>query len=87
MSDSAKQPGRSQPSPAPGEGEVLSISFDEAQAELETLIERIETGQLGLEEAVKAYEHGVRLVKHCRGILSRTEQRFADLSAEMRETN
>jgi exodeoxyribonuclease VII small subunit len=66
---------------------VLSISFDEAQAELETLIERIETGQLGLEEAVKAYEHGVRLVKHCRGILSRTEQRFADLSAEMRETN
>lgn len=66
-------------------GVPLTISFDQAQAELEQLIDRIESGEIGLEDAVKSYEHGVRLVKHCRQILTQTEQRFTDLSAEMRD--
>lgn len=60
-----------------------SMTFEQAQAELETLITRIEGGQVGLEESMVAYERGVALLKHCRGILEKAEQTFTDLSEKV----
>ncbi len=87
MSDGASEPkaGNTSKRTETDTAAPLTISFDQAQSELEGLIDRIESGEIGLEDAVKSYEHGVRLVKHCRQILTQTEQRFADLSAEMRD--
>ena len=59
------------------------LSFEQAQAELEAIISQIESGEVGLEAAVGRYERGVALVKHCRGILEKSEQRFTDLTNEM----
>jgi len=60
------------------------MTFEQAQAELETLITRIEGGQVGLEESMVAYERGVALLKHCRGILEKAEQTFTDLSEKVK---
>ncbi|MEM8495564.1 MAG: exodeoxyribonuclease VII small subunit [Planctomycetota bacterium] len=58
-----------------------SLSFESALAELETLIERVESGEIGLEEAIAQYERGSALVKRCRSVLDVAEKRIAELTA------
>lgn len=58
-------------------------SFEAAMEELESLIDRIESGQIGLEESIKAYERGVGLVKRCRAVLDQAEQRVEELSSQL----
>ena len=55
-------------------------SFEEALTTLEGLIERIESPEVGLEEAIQQYEEGAALVKRCRAILDRAEVRIAELT-------
>ena len=54
-------------------------TFEEALKRAEELAERIETGQIGLEESIKAYEEGISLLKHCREVLARAEMRIEKL--------
>jgi len=54
--------------------------FEAAVAQVEELIDRIEQGEIGLEESVKAYEQGVKLIQRCRGILDNAEQRIIELT-------
>ena len=58
------------------------LSFEDAAARLEAIIERIESGKIGLEQAIAEYERGAALVRRCREILDRAEQRVAELAAE-----
>jgi len=58
-------------------------SFEGSMQELEALIERIESGEIGLEESIKAYERGVDLIKGCRGVLGAAEQRVEELSKKL----
>lgn len=57
----------------------LPERYEEAAAELESIIDRIESGEIGLEESVRAYERGAALVRRCRAILERAEQRIEEL--------
>jgi exodeoxyribonuclease VII small subunit len=50
--------------------------------QLEELVERIESGEIGLEDSIKAYERGVGLVARARAILARAEQRIEQLDLE-----
>lgn len=52
-----------------------SVNFEKSLAELEALVERMEHGELSLEESLKAFETGIRLSKQCQQALSRAEQR------------
>ncbi|MEX0886941.1 MAG: exodeoxyribonuclease VII small subunit [Phycisphaeraceae bacterium] len=61
---------------------VKQMKFDEALAELEALVERIESGEVGLEEALKQYERGIALIDRCRTVLGAAEQRIAELTAD-----
>jgi exodeoxyribonuclease VII small subunit len=54
-------------------------SFEEALKQLESLADRIERGEIGLEESIREYERGMKLVAHCRAILTRAEQRIEKL--------
>ena len=45
------------------------LSFEQALESLEALIERVESGEIGLEEAITQYERGAALVKRCRSVL------------------
>jgi exodeoxyribonuclease VII small subunit len=49
--------------------------FEQALAELETLVERLERGELPLDEALKTFERGVELTRHCQGALRTAQQR------------
>tara|TARA_B100001093_G_scaffold460298_1_gene474005 strand:- start:6 stop:248 length:243 start_codon:yes stop_codon:yes gene_type:complete len=42
-----------------------SASFEESLAELEDIVDRLESGKGSLDEAIKAYERGSKLKRHC----------------------
>jgi exodeoxyribonuclease VII small subunit len=49
--------------------------FEEALTELEALTERLERGDLPLEEALKLFERGVALTRHCQRSLQAAQQK------------
>ena len=52
-----------------------SPDFEAALAELESLVERLERGDLPLDEALKLFERGVALTRHCQGSLQAAQQK------------
>ncbi len=60
-------------------------TFEAALGEVEAVIERIETGQSGLEKSIGEYEKGVRLLARCRSMLEDAEQRIEDVTARLQE--
>jgi exodeoxyribonuclease VII small subunit len=52
-----------------------SPDFEQALAELEGLVERLERGDLPLEEALKTFERGVELTRHCQSSLKAAQQK------------
>ncbi|HEY4213820.1 MAG TPA: exodeoxyribonuclease VII small subunit [Steroidobacteraceae bacterium] len=61
----ASEPKESEPAP----------DFEQALAELETLVERLERGDLPLEEALRTFERGVTLTRHCQSALKTAQQK------------
>ena len=57
-------------------------SFEAALTELETLVERMEKGELSLEETLRDFERGVALTKTCQEALEKAEQKVRILSGE-----
>ena len=55
--------------------EIETMSFEEALAELEQIVRRLEAGQVKLDEAIRCYERGARLRRHCEGKLDEAQQR------------
>ena len=45
--------------------EQEKLTFEQALQELETIVQRLESGKIELSEAVKAYERGMQLKKMC----------------------
>jgi exodeoxyribonuclease VII small subunit len=52
-----------------------SPEFEQALAELESLVERLERGDLPLEEALSTFERGMELTRHCQNSLKAAQQR------------
>lgn len=66
---------------AESDPDIAQLKFEQAMAELEHLVEQIESGEVGLEEALRQYERGIALIKRCRAVLAAAEQRIAELTA------
>lgn len=49
-------------------------SFEAALAELETIVESMEGGQVPLKEALEAYKRGAELLKYCQATLKDAQQ-------------
>ena len=49
--------------------------FEQALGELEATVERLEQGELPLEEALKQFERGIELARACQGALKQAEQK------------
>ena len=62
------------------------VEFEAALEELEGLVERMEEGELSLEESLKTYERGIELSRACQKSLDAAEQRIRILSARDGET-
>jgi exodeoxyribonuclease VII small subunit len=57
-----------------------TLNFEAALEELEQLVERMETGELTLEESLKAFERGVVLTRDCQKALKDAELRVQALT-------
>ena len=55
--------------------DVAAMSFEEALAELEQIVRRLEGGQVKLDEAILSYERGALLKRHCERKLNEAQQR------------
>lgn len=59
--------------------EVDALTYEQALAELETLVERLEAGA-ALDEALRLYERGQALAAHCGKLLEHAELRLRELT-------
>lgn len=57
-------------------------TFEQALAELEALVSRMEDGKLPLEESLAAYQRGAELVRYCESKLVDAQARIAILDGE-----
>ncbi|MEA5444512.1 exodeoxyribonuclease VII small subunit [Gammaproteobacteria bacterium AB-CW1] len=55
------------------------LDFEQSLAELEGIVERLEGGELSLEESLKAFESGVGLTRQCQKALEEAEQKVSKL--------
>jgi exodeoxyribonuclease VII small subunit len=62
--------------PEPGD-----LTYEQAIEELESISDRIEKGEVGLEESLAEYRRGMALAKRCTEILSVAEQEIKSLKA------
>jgi exodeoxyribonuclease VII small subunit len=60
--------------------EPTAETFEQAQTELEQIVERLERGQAPLDEALKLWERGEALYAFCRARLDRAEGKVEELA-------
>jgi exodeoxyribonuclease VII small subunit len=56
-------------------GDTKPVDFEKALAELERLVERLERGDVPLDEALQTFERGVALTRHCQAALQAAQQK------------
>lgn len=52
-------------SEAPLPDEIRAMSFEQAMAALDEIVQRLESGRVDLEDSVAIYTRGVHLKRHC----------------------
>jgi exodeoxyribonuclease VII small subunit len=55
--------------------DIAAMNFEDALAELEQIVRRLEGGQVKLDEAIMSYERGAELKRHCERKLNEAQQR------------
>ncbi len=61
---------------------VSKLTFEEAAAELDSVVAQMESGDLALEAALKAYERGQALAQHCQTLLTAAEKKVRNLQPD-----
>ena len=56
-----------------------SFAFEKSLSELESLVQKMESGDLSLEQALKAFGQGVKLTRECQQALAQAEQTVQQL--------
>ncbi|MEZ5473764.1 MAG: exodeoxyribonuclease VII small subunit [Steroidobacteraceae bacterium] len=51
------------------------VEFEKSLAELETLVEKLERGDIPLEDALKTFERGIALTRECQSAIKSAQQR------------
>ncbi len=59
------------------------LSFEKALAELEKIVERMETGELSLEQALATHKRGLELARFCQQRLEAAQQQVKILEGEV----
>ena len=58
------------------------ITFEQAMAEMDEIVRKLENGQIPLDEAVKTYERGMELKKVCEEKLKTAEMKIEKLTIQ-----
>ena len=62
--------------------DVSELSFEAASAELEEILQQIDSGEQGLEEAMALHRRGQLLLAHCRSLLDQADQELKEVSLD-----
>lgn len=63
-----------------GDSSGSALDFENALAQLQGIVQKLESGDLSLEESLKGFEEGVRLTRQCQEVLQHAEQRVQVLT-------
>ena len=56
--------------------DIRKMSFEDALVEMEDIVQRLESGEVKLDEAIDAYTRGAHLKKHCQSKLKEAQVRI-----------
>lgn len=56
--------------------EIAAMSFEQAVAELERIVDQLERGDVPLDKSIEIYERGEALKQHCEKLLGAAEKRI-----------
>ncbi|MDP4085591.1 MAG: exodeoxyribonuclease VII small subunit [Bacillota bacterium] len=62
--------------------EENTLSFEEAMGDLEKIVDRLEEGDVPLEEAIAIYKKGMELSKLCHDKLKNVEEQLTQIITE-----
>lgn len=62
--------------------DISNLSFEQAIKELTSIVEKIEQGEIPLENSLQQYEKGMALIQHCRTTLEKAEKRIEKISKQ-----
>ncbi len=62
--------------------EISKLTFEQAINQLKGIVDKIEQGEIPLQDSLEQYEKGMALIKHCRDILQKAEKRIERISKE-----
>lgn len=62
--------------------DIAAMSFEAAMAELEGIVQRLESGQVDLEESIAIYGRGAQLRQHCEAKLKAASERVERIVAD-----
>jgi exodeoxyribonuclease VII small subunit len=62
--------------------DIETLSFEQALAELEGIVKRLEEGNVPLEESIDIYARGDALRKHCEALLKRAESKVEKIALD-----
>jgi exodeoxyribonuclease VII small subunit len=62
--------------------DIEKLTFEQAIQQLKGIVDRIEQGEIPLQDSLEQYEKGMALIKHCRDILQKAEKRIERISKE-----
>ncbi|MGF1544225.1 MAG: exodeoxyribonuclease VII small subunit [Parvularculaceae bacterium] len=61
--------------------DIAGLSFEAALADLETIVQKLETGGAELEESIALYERGAALRAHCEAKLKSAQEKVEKIVA------
>tara|TARA_B100001142_G_C13856247_1_gene470310 strand:+ start:181 stop:429 length:249 start_codon:yes stop_codon:yes gene_type:complete len=56
--------------------DILKMSFESALEEMESIVQKLESGEVKLDEAIDSYTRGAQLKKHCETKLKEAQVRI-----------
>jgi exodeoxyribonuclease VII small subunit len=69
-----------------GNADIAQLSFEDALKELETIVDRLEKGDVELEASISIYERGEALRAHCDKLLRSAEARVEKITLDQNGT-
>jgi len=60
--------------------DIVKLPFEKALAELEGIVQKLERGEVALEESIALYERGERLKTRCEALLREAEARIEKIT-------
>jgi exodeoxyribonuclease VII small subunit len=68
---------------SPSGDSIDGLSFEQALAQLDSLVRRMESGELGLDDSIAAYRRGAELARLCQDRLAVAEKEIQKLDGDM----